>query len=78
MTDPFSRTAFDIVRPLCPASSEVHRYILTLIDHATGFLETMSLKEIDSVSVAEALLLIFSRVGIPREILSEAHSSRPS
>ncbi|XP_037804439.1 uncharacterized protein LOC119598726 [Penaeus monodon] len=30
-----------------------------------------SLKQIDSVSVAEALLIIFSRVGIPREILSD-------
>lgn len=71
MTEPFSRVAIDLVGPLSPSSSEGHRYILTLIDHATGFPEALPLKEIDSVSVAEALLVIFSRVGIPHEILSD-------
>ncbi|KAK3890013.1 hypothetical protein Pcinc_006010 [Petrolisthes cinctipes] len=33
--------------------------------------EAIPLKEVDSISVAEALLSIFSRVGIPREILSD-------
>ena len=70
-TEPFSRVAFDIVGPLSPPTSEGHRFILTLIDYATGFPEAIPLKEIDSISVAEALLVIFSRVGIPREILSD-------
>ncbi|KAK4316152.1 hypothetical protein Pmani_012661 [Petrolisthes manimaculis] len=71
ITEPFSRVAIDLVRPLSPPSSENHRYILTLIDYATGFPEAIPLKEIDSISVSEALLSIFSRDGIPREILSD-------
>ena len=71
ITEPFSRVAIDLVGPLSPPSSQGHRYILTLIDYATGFPEAVPLKEVDSISVAEALLSIFSRVGIPREILSD-------
>ncbi|XP_063598199.1 uncharacterized protein LOC134774732 [Penaeus indicus] len=71
VTEPFSCVATDIVGPLTPASSQGHKYILTLIDFATGFPDAHPLKDIDSVSVAEALLMIFSRVGIPREILSD-------
>jgi len=71
MTEPFSRVAIDIVGPLNPPSDDGHKYILTLIDFATGFPEAIPLREIDSVSVAEALLVIFSRVGILREIFSD-------
>ena len=71
VTEPFSRVAVDLVGPLSPPSSEGHRYVLTLIDIATGYPEAIPLKDVDSVSVAEALLTIFSRVGIPRKILSD-------
>ncbi|XP_069970993.1 uncharacterized protein [Penaeus vannamei] len=74
LTEPFSRVSIDLVGPISPPSSEGHRYILTLIDFATGFPEALPLKEIDSISVAEALMVIFSRVGIPREILSDRGS----
>ena len=72
---PFSRVSMDIVGPLIPASAEGHKYILTLIDWATGFPEAVPLKTIDSISVAESLLTIFSRVGIPNEILSDQGSN---
>lgn len=71
VTEPFSRVSIDLVGPLSPPSSDGHRYILTLIDFATGFPEAMPLREIDTVTVSEALLTMFSRVGIPREILSD-------
>ena len=71
LTEPFSRVAIDLVGPLSPPSGAGHRYILTLIDFATGWSEAMPLKDIDTIAVAEALLEIFSRVGIPREILSD-------
>ena len=71
ITEPFSRVAIDLVGPLSPPSEEGHQYILTLIDCATGFPEAVPLKLTDSIHVAEALLGIFSRVGIPREILSD-------
>lgn len=43
--------------------------ILTLTDFATGFPDTVPLNDITSICVAEALLPVFSRVGITREIL---------
>ena len=71
ITEPFSRVAVDIVGPLSPPTSEGHRYILTLIDFATGFPEAVPLRDVTSISTAEALLSIFARTGIPREILSD-------
>ena len=71
ISEPFSRVAIDIVGPFAPASSRGHKYILTLIDYATRYPEAVPLKNIDTISVAEALMDIFSRVGIPYEILSD-------
>ena len=71
VTEPFSRVAVDIVGPILPRSAQGNRYVLTMIDFITGFPEAVPLKDIDSVFVAEALLHIFSGVGIPKEILSD-------
>lgn len=71
MTEPFSTVAIDLVGSILPPSSEGHRHILSLIDFATRFQEALPWKEIDFISVAEALRVIFSRVGIPGEILSD-------
>ncbi|XP_063590528.1 uncharacterized protein LOC134767457 [Penaeus indicus] len=71
ISKPFSRVAIDIVGPISPPSSRGHKYMLTLIDMATRFPEAVPLRNIDSVTVAEALLTIFARVGIPKEILSD-------
>ncbi|XP_033730041.1 uncharacterized protein LOC117319318 [Pecten maximus] len=67
----FERVAVDLIGPLIPASDRGHRYILTLVDFATRYPEAVPLKKIDTESVADALLDIFSRVGVPREILSD-------
>ena len=68
---PFQRIAIDLVGKICPPSSAGHQYILTVIDYATSFIEAVPLKEITSISIAEALMSIFSRVGIPHEIISD-------
>ena len=68
---PFKRVAVDLVGPITPASERGHRYILTLVDYATRYPETVSLKNIDNETVAEALLDMYSRLGIPEEILSD-------
>lgn len=70
-TEPFSRVAIDIVGPLNPSSAAGHKYILTLIDYASGFPEAVALRDIDAISVSEALLEIFSRVGIPKSVVSD-------
>ena len=66
----FERIAIDIVGPLSK-SSEGHRFILTMIDYASGFPEAIPLKGINSVEIAEAMIQIFSRVGIPKQIVSD-------
>lgn len=67
----FERVAVDLIGPLIPASDRGHRYILTLVDFATRYPEAVPLKKIDTESVADALIDIFSRVGVPKEILSD-------
>ena len=68
---PFKPVAVDLVGPITPASERGHRYILTLVDYATRYPEAVSLKNIDTETVAEALLDMYSRLGIPEEVLSD-------
>ena len=60
----------DLVGPISPPNENGHQYILTLVDHATRYPEAIALKRIDTPTVAEALVDMFSRLGIPGEILS--------
>jgi len=71
ITQPFERVAIDIVGPIEPASKRGYRYILTLVDMATRYPEAVPLKRIHTEAVAEALLSIFCRLGVPKEILSD-------
>ena len=68
---PFKRVAVDLVGPISPPSENGHQYILTLVDYATRYPEAIALKRIDTPTVAEALVDMFSRLGIPEEILSD-------
>ena len=68
---PFKRVAVDIVGPIAPPSEAGHRYILTLVDYATRYPEAVPLKKITTEAVAVALLDIYSRVGIPEEVLTD-------
>ncbi|XP_074609412.1 uncharacterized protein LOC141863662 [Acropora palmata] len=68
---PFKWVAIDRIGPVSPSSEAGHRYILTLVDYATRYPEAVPLKNIDTETVAEALVDIFRRLGIPQEILSD-------
>ena len=68
---PFKRVAVNIVGPLAPPSEAGHRYILTLVNYATRYPEAFPLKKITTEAVAGALLDIYSRVGIPEEVLTD-------
>ena len=57
---PFKRVAVDLIGPIEPASEAGHRYILTLVDYATRYPEAVPLKRIDTETVAEALVDIYS------------------
>ncbi|GFR80635.1 Gypsy retrotransposon integrase-like protein 1 [Elysia marginata] len=68
---PFKRVTMDIVGPINPPSEAGHRFILTLIDYATRYAKAVPLRKIDTETVAEALVDIYSRLGIPEEVLSD-------
>ncbi|XP_033762635.1 uncharacterized protein LOC117344094 [Pecten maximus] len=68
---PFKRIAVDLIGPLEPATERGNRFILTVVDYATRYPEAVALKGIETERVAEALVDIFSRVGIPSEMLSD-------
>ena len=71
---PFERIAMDIVGPL-PKSRSGHRYILVVCDYATRYPEAIALKSIEAERVAEELLKLFARVGLPKEILTDQGSN---
>jgi len=68
---PFDRIAVDLIGLIAPASEKGNRYILTMVDYATRYPEAVALKDIIAETVAEALVNMFSRVGVPRELLSD-------
>jgi hypothetical protein len=68
--EPFKRIAIDFVGSV-PHSENTNRYILACIDHATRYPEAIPFKTQDAETVANALLNIFSRMGVPQEILSD-------
>ena len=68
---PFKRVTIDLVGPIVPASDKRHRYILTLVDHATRYPEAVLLKNIDTETVAETLLDMYSQIEVPEEVFSD-------
>ena len=71
---PFQRVAIDLVGPLEPRTENRNKYILTLVENATKYPEAVALPSIETEAVAEAIVSIFSRVGVPKEILTDMGS----
>ena len=67
---PFEKIAVDLIGPL-PQSKRGFRWILTLADFTTRYPEAKPLKSIDTTEVAEALIEIFSRLGIPKTMVTD-------
>eukprot|EP00731_Ephydatia_muelleri_P014418 Em0008g138a len=70
IAEPFSRIALDIVGPL-PRSRSGNRFVLVICDYATRYPEAIPFRSADAEHVAEQLVQVFSRVGIPQEIMSD-------
>ena len=68
---PFKRTAMDLVGPIYPPSDRGHRYFVTIVDYATRYPEAAALKNIDTESMAEAVISVYTRVGVPSEVLTD-------
>ena len=68
--EPFRCVAFDIIGPL-QRSRSGKKYSLTLVDRATRYPKAIALTSIDAEKVADALISIFSRVGLQDSIVSD-------
>ena len=71
---PFKRVGVDLVGPMKPASSRGHTHMVTMIDYATRYADALPLKSIRAKAVAEALFTMWSRVGVPEEVLTDRGS----
>jgi len=60
----------DLIGPL-PGSRKGNKYILTTVDYATRYPEAVALPSTEASCIAKELITLFSRVGIPEEILSD-------
>ena len=72
--EPFQKVAMDIVGPL-PRSGSGNKYILVVCDYATRYPEAVPMKSVDAESVAEEMVKMFARVGLPEEILTDQGSN---
>ena len=71
MEEPFKKVAVDLVGPIFPVSEKGNLYILTVVDFATRYPEEVALPKIETERVAKAFPEVFSRVGLPKEMLSD-------
>ncbi|KAL0154420.1 hypothetical protein M9458_050269, partial [Cirrhinus mrigala] len=67
---PFERIGMDLVGPL-PKSARGHEHILVIVDYATRHPEAVPLRKATAKAIAQKLFLLFSRVGIPVDILTD-------
>ncbi len=63
-SEPFEVVAVDIVGPLPPGKGEMS-YLLTAICMATRWPDVIPLRSITAKAVAEGLISIFGRTGLP-------------
>lgn len=68
--EPWRCLTFDIVGPM-PRTARGHRYLLTCMDFASRYPEAIPLKRADAQTVADAMLQVFSRYGLPTELLTD-------
>ena len=70
MEVPFKRIVMDLIGPF-HQSAHAYRFVLVLVDYATRYPEAVPLCTISAKSVAQALFQVISRVGIPKDILTD-------
>ena len=73
LTEPFEVMAFDIVGPL-PKGKGGNRFLLTAICMASKWPEAIPLRTITAKAVAQGMVEVFSRTGIPLQLLTDQGS----
>lgn len=67
---PFERIGMDLIGPL-ERSARGHYFALVIVDYATRYPEALPLRNISAKRVVDVLFSLISRVGIPKEILTD-------
>ena len=67
---PFQRVGINMVGPL-PLTKRRNRYILVVVDYASRYPEAVAVPTLEASRISEELMTIFSRVGIPLEVLTD-------
>lgn len=70
ISTPFQHIAMDIVGPLVQ-SRRGHQYILVVCDYATRFPKAFHLSTVTAPAALRCLVQLFSRVGVPDEIVAD-------
>ncbi len=70
MGEPFTRIAMDMVGPL-PMTRHGNRYILVVCDYTTRYPEAFPMRKFTAPAVASRLVELFSRHGVPMDILTD-------
>ena len=70
MEVPFERIGMDLIGPF-HRSARGYRFVLVLVDYATRYPEAVPLRTISAKTAVQALFQVISRVGIPKEILTD-------
>lgn len=68
---PWYHVGIDFIGPISPTSDDGNRYILTLSDYCTKWMEAIPTPDKSASSVATALFKIFMRMGLPRVVTSD-------
>ena len=66
---PLKRVVVDIVGPIAPPSEAGHWYILTSLRYTEAV--PLTDRKVTTEALAEALLYIYNRVGIPEEVMTD-------
>ena len=70
---PFALAAADVVGPL-PKTQKGNRYIITILDHCTRYLEAFPVPVADTANVKASLTEVFTRHGMCRQLLTDRGS----
>ena len=72
-TEPFEVWQMDMFGPLIP-SNNGNRYVFTAVDMFSNFLFSLPLRNIDALSVSQAIFTLFSHYGVCKTLISDQGS----
>ena len=70
ISEPFSRIGMYLVGPLLRTKLN-NRHILVVMDYATRWPEAFPLSTTESQAIADELLVLFTRIGVLKEIVTD-------